>query len=142
MDRPPRSPPPRPSKPRSSSKNDTDNLRIDCWLYGGIQDTEFNFKCDKINSNDIESWLREPSPRSISDDKQPSAGLRLICREQKTSVTKPFDKATLQAINNVVGLPASHTYLTIRDAGVCGKYMAKTDQPGELQYMEYVLMHV
>jgi hypothetical protein len=131
--------PPRGSSPYWEKPKDKDNLAIDCWLYEGTQPV---FNSGMSTDDEIESWLRKPSPTSDSNDEQPSADLKLICQKQETSATQPFQKATLRAINDVVGLPASHTYLTMHHAGVCGKFTAKTNQPGALQYVEYVLMHV
>jgi hypothetical protein len=120
---------PRRSSPYRVKPKDKDNLAIGYWLYEGTQPA---FNSGMITDDEIESWLRKPSPTSDSNDEQPSAGLKLICRKQQTSVTQPFQNTTLRAINDVVGLPASHTYLTMDHAGVCGKFTAKTNQPGAL----------
>jgi len=126
--------------PRRS--NDTDTLRIDCWLYGDSETPDF--RSVKINKDDIVSWLGSPSPRSNADGKEASAGLRLMCRKTKSADSPPFedDDKTMRMINMVVGLPESHTYLNMHGAGVCGKYMARTNQPGALQCKELVSVHL
>jgi hypothetical protein len=56
---------------------DTENLKIDCWVYGDLPSIDFTFNCDKIENDAIGSWLRQSGPWSFPGRKEPSAGLRL-----------------------------------------------------------------
>ena len=100
---------------------------IQCWMYDGSQPPDTG--CDEISESNIESWFRQPCLRS-SDNKPASAGLRLLCRQQQTSWTLPFETSTFGKINKVLGLPKEHAYLNIYGAGVCGHYLENPNQPG------------
>lgn len=117
----------RPNVP-SSSQNNTGIHKIECWVYDYAEPTRTS--SGTIVKDEIAAWLREPSPSSF-ENRPPVAGLRLICLKQRVSMAKPFDEPTFRAVNLVLGLPKSHTYLTTLNAGACGKYHTAAGQPGE-----------
>ncbi|KAH7014874.1 hypothetical protein EDB80DRAFT_889168 [Ilyonectria destructans] len=80
------------------------------------------------NEDEITGWLKEPSPATYNGAR-PAAGLRLLCKEQKTSIKWPFDKATFSAIQESLGLPATYSYLNMPKSGSCGKYLGIPGQP-------------
>ena len=149
MDRPPPSPPPRIRKGRThtpqdagfseeSKGNESDILAIECWTYEDAQPV--NYKYDKMNEDELGTRLRGAGPLFL--DKPPSAGLRLICRYHKTSVSAPFKETSFRAINEVLGLPRSHAYLSRPDAGGCGHYLGDPHNPGSLQDQSFAHLSV
>ena len=102
---------------------------IECWIYGGCQPPMTG--CEEIGESSIERWLRQPGP--IEYKPAPTAGLRLLCRQQETSGTLPFKTDTLDTINEILGLTEAHSYLNTRGAGVCGHYLENSNQPGLLK---------
>ena len=122
----------RPNESLLSSRRDQKTAinTIQCWVYDSCQRPITG--CGEIGESDIECWFRQPSVRSI-DNKPASAGLRLLCRQQKTSRTLSFKKDTLEKINKVLGLTEAHAYLNTRGAGVCGHYLENPNQPGLLK---------
>lgn len=132
MDRPPKLVRRRRSARSHSAK--TEILKFDHWIYGDLADSvEIKFNNGTIESNEIGSWLCQPSPTTYykSDWRQPCAGLRLLCRKHEHSTAKPFDDETMRAINDAMGISSSHSYITRHDAGICGKYMSTSQQPGK-----------
>ena len=123
-------PPPSPSGPDDNS----DIRSIECWLYA--DDTQPPIiKSQLIEESKIPDWFREAPPRSF-DDKSPSAGIRVICRNQERSDTAVFKEDNLNTINKFLGIPEDHTYLRPRDCGVFGHYLGNNSRPGS--FVPYV----
>lgn len=144
MDWSPPSPPPRYSKP-SPPKNDvpsfptelygneTETQSIECWVYESLQRTRFDNGA--IRKEAIADWLVQPPPKSY-DGKEPLAGLRLICCEQKMAMEMPLDDITMGELHSVLGIPKSHSFLTARNTGACGRYFVAGQYPGEFASLD------
>jgi hypothetical protein len=107
--------------------------KVECWVYNNssVQKTASNR--GEIAEGAIARWLSEPAQKSM-DNKVPVAGLRLVFHKHYASMSRPFGDTTFRAINSVLGLPERHAYLTMMNAGACGKYMVAAGKPGEFLF--------
>jgi len=131
MDRAPPSPPGRSERTPSAQPDPDDNsdiLSIQCWLYADDAQPPI-IKSQPIGESKIADWFREAPPRSF-DDKPPSAGIRVVCRNQERSDTAVFKEDNLNAINKFLGIPEDRTYLRPRACGVFGHYLGNNYRPG------------
>jgi len=122
--------PPSPPVAAPSQKAGVTKLRkIECWVFNGVQPTTASAG-GTFTKEDITDWLKGPGP-TLAGGVRPTAGLRLICREQEDSMKWPFEKATFDAIQNVLGLPKTYSYLTMPKSGGCGTCLEIAGQPSE-----------
>ena len=103
--------------------------KVECWVFDGAEpittSTGGTFtKCQ------ITDWLKAPSP-AIEGGSMPVAGLRMVCWEQQDSMKWPFDRATFEAIQDVLGLPRTYSYFNLSKSGACGKYLGISGQPSK-----------
>ena len=143
MDRPPPSPPGRSESMPSTQPDPDDNsdiLSIQCWLYA--DDTQPPIiKSQPIEETKIPDWFREAPPRSF-DDKPPSAGIRVICRNQTISDSVVFKEDNMNAINKSLGIPEDNTYLHPRACGVFGHYLENNYRPSSFVPRVYAPMNI
>ncbi|KAH8670661.1 hypothetical protein BGZ61DRAFT_483009 [Ilyonectria robusta] len=126
---PSRLPPRRASLAIPNEKSVPTNIhKVECWVYDGNHLPSTSYAHGTFTKDEITSWLKAPSPATYNGVK-PAAGLRLLCREQETSIKWPFDKATFGAIQEALGLPATVSYLNMPKSGACGKYLGTPGHP-------------
>jgi hypothetical protein len=133
------------SKPHSTfyspDATNRHNFALEHWIYDNIHSVHSSFKEWNINNSDIVGWFMGPAPLSSLDRNPPSAGIRLICREQEMSTANAFDDdETLRDIHAAMGIPFTHSYLMTHGSGQCGKYMVGPHQPCMLCYFQIVII--
>lgn len=107
--------------------------KLECWVFDkGISPTTTSTH-GAFTKEHITDWMRAPTP-SLGNNAlaRPTAGLRLVCREQRDSMKWPFDRAMFEALHEALGLPKSCLYLQTSQSGACGKYIGVPGQPSKM----------
>ena len=126
---PPATAPAPPEAPNEKSAP-TNIHKVECWVFDKASSPTTSHTTGAFTKAEVIKWLKEPNLASTNSVK-PAAGLRLLLREQKTSIEWPFEKSTFAAIQEALGMPATSSYLHLPKSGACGKYLGTPGHPGE-----------
>jgi len=119
-----------PGSTSASNKRDgiTKFHTIECWVSDRISPITTS-SSKTFTAVQIAEWLKKPIPAMAGHSgAKPAAGLRIVCREQKNSMGWPFDKVTLEAMHDALGMPRNYSYFGVAKSGGCGKYLRNHGQ--------------
>lgn len=127
--------------PNRTDTIESDILCIEGCIYEDLPSAISSFRYRRTKHNDIASWLRMAGPPSSPGRGQLTAGIRLVCLQNRDPdrldtieelMEYPLEENTLRATNDAIGINPDHEYLTKCRAGSCGRYFGIPQQPGIL----------